>query len=56
MSADEAKLPESTAEQAEAERKQKKLAAILERVDRGDTSVVSDVYWLQNFGEDEGLR
>jgi len=54
---DEAKAPELTPEQAaEAERKQKKLAAILERVDRGDTSVVSDVYWLQNFGEDAGLK
>jgi len=53
---DEQKAPDLTPEQVEAERKQKKLAAILERVDRGDTSVVSEVYWLQNFGEDAGLK
>jgi hypothetical protein len=56
MSEDKNASPKSTPAQAEAERRQKKLARILERVDRGDTSVVSEVYWLQTFGEDGGLK
>ncbi len=46
----------STEQAAEAERKQRKLESILRRVDAGDTSVVSEVYWLQMFGEDAGLK
>jgi hypothetical protein len=54
---DDNETQERSPEASEADRKkQEKMASILRRVDAGDTSVVSEVYWLQIFGEDEALK
>jgi hypothetical protein len=43
--------PESKIESAADEQKQREMFEnILRRIERGDTSVVSEIYWMQHLG------